>query len=256
MKWQYYLAAGLIGLCLAACSSPAPAPTATPEPTATSVPTALPTPEPTLPPTATAIPTSPICTPLAEHQISALLSLYLTQPFIAPQGANKETGHHGLDFAYYSGGPSGGHINGTPIQSVLDAVVAGAGYNAVYGYYLVTETPWARLPQGAAGLYGMAAGESLYLLYAHLQHPAPFELGEALACAQVLGYVGDSGDRFFVSDPHLHLETRVGASGLRLDPMAYYAIEATEEQKAEYLRWRTSDDFRLADPAALLGLAP
>lgn len=147
VRRQYYLIAGLIAvLLLGACGgrSPEPAPTLEVVPTATAVPAPTSEPQPT--PTETAIALSPICSPLAEHEIATLLSLYLTQPFIPPQGANKETGHHGLDFAYYSGGPTGGHINGTPIQSMLDGVVAGMGYNAVYGYYLITETPFALLP--------------------------------------------------------------------------------------------------------------
>ncbi len=257
MRWQYYLI-GVVAVLLAACAQGAPDPTPTAEPvppTATAV-ASTPTLEPLPTLTQTPIPLSAICSPLAGHEIATLLSLYLTQPFIPPAGANKETGHHGLDFAYYSGGPTGGHVNGTPIQSVLDAVVAGLGYNAVYGNYIITETPFARLPAELAQQYGASPDESLYLLYAHLQQPAPFAVGDALACAQVLGAVGDSGDRFFVSDPHLHLETRVGAAGLRLARMAYYTTTASEEDKAEYMRWRTSDEFRLADPSLLLTYEP
>lgn len=255
VKPQCYLVSAVFVLWLAACSAPPPA-TATALPSATLAPTVTPSPVPSETPTATAIPRSGICTPLAGHDIGTLLSLYMTQPFVPPAGANKETGHHGLDFAYYSGGPTGGHVNGTPVQSVLDGYVAGVGYNAVYGHYLVSETPLEQLPAGVAELYGMQANESLYLLYAHLQQPAPFAVGDGLACAQLLGHVGDSGDRFFVSDPHLHFETRVGAAGLRLGAMAYYTTVATEDEKAEYMRWRTGDEFRLADPSLLLTVAP
>lgn len=253
VRRQYYLIAGLIAvLLLGACGgrSPEPAPTLEVVPTATAVPAPTSEPQPT--PTETAIALSPICSPLAEHEIATLLSLYLTQPFIPPQGANKETGHHGLDFAYYSGGPTGGHINGTPIQSMLDGVVAGMGYNAVYGYYLITETPFALLPAELAEHYEAGADESLYMLYGHMQQPAPLAQGDTVTCGQVVSYVGNSGSQQFSSDPHLHIETRVGAAGQRLAETAYYTADATEAQKAEYLRWRTSDEFRLMDPTILL----
>lgn len=252
VRWQYYLMLGaIVSLLATGCGAARPEPvdlqptpglppidvaTLAPEPVATEVPLQL----------------SPICSPLAEHAISTLLDLYLTQPFIPPLGANKETGHHGLDFAYYHGGPSGGHINGTPIQSVLDAVVVGMGYNAVYGYYVITETPLAQLPAELAELYEADADQSLYLLYAHMQSPAPYSLEEQVPCAAVLGQVGDSGSRQFLTDPHLHLETRLGAPGQRLAPMAFYMADVTEAQREEYMRWRTSDDFRLVDPTILL----
>lgn len=219
-------------------------------PTATAAPTPTREPQPT--PTETVIAQSSICSPLAEHEIATLLSLYQTQPFVPPQGANKETGHHGLDFAYYSGGPTGGHINGTPIQSVLDGVVAGMGYSVVYGYYLIMETPFAQLPAELAEQYAAGAEESLYVLYGHMQQPAPLALGDSVACGQVVSLVGNSGSPQFSSDPHLHIETRVSIAGNRLGEMDYYTVMATDAQKAEYLRWRTSEEFRLADPAPLL----
>lgn len=252
VRWQYYLMLGTI-VCLLAtgCGVTRPDP-ADVEPAPGLPPVELATLAPEPAPTETPPQLSPICSPLAEHVISTLLDLYLTQPFILPLGANKETGHHGLDFAYYHGGPSGGHINGTPIQSVLDAVVVGMGYNAVYGYYVITETPFAYLPAELADLYEANTNESLYLLYAHMQSPALQGLEEQVQCAAVLGQVGDSGSRQFLTDPHLHLETRVGAAGQRLTPMAFYVADATEMQREEYMRWRTGDDFRLVDPTILL----
>lgn len=258
--WQYYLMLGVfVSLLAAACSvaRPKPVPTEaepTAPPTATLAPTL--TPEPTLAPTEEPVTLSSICSPLAEHSISNLLGLYLTQPFIPPQGANKETGHHGLDFAYYHGGPTGGHIEGTPIQSVLDAVVVGSGYNAVYGNYVITETPFALLPAELGEGYQAGEGESLYLLYGHMQQPAPYALGDGVSCAGLLGHVGNSGSQQFTSDPHLHLETRVGASGQTLVEMAFYTSDVTAEQREEYVRWRTSDDFRLVDPTLLLESQP
>lgn len=254
VRRQYYLIVGLIAaLQLAACGGGPPGATEIAAPTLVSTliaPTQAATPSPEEP----AAP-SDICTPLTDHDIGDLLLLYLTQAFSPPLGENKEMGHHGLDFAYYHGGPHDGHIDGTPVQSVLDSVVAGMGYNAVYGYYLITETPFARLPAELAEIYEAGLEESLYLLYAHMQQPAPFELEEELACGQVVGRVGDSGDRYFLTDPHLHLETRVGEAGLRPGPMDFYTPSATAEQRANYELWRSSDTFRLSDPTLLLTYA-
>lgn len=258
VKVQYYLMLGLIVALLATgCGSPRPTATETLPATQLPLPTLPPAPTPLPQPTETPAPRiSAVCTPLADHRIADLLLLYLTQPFIPPQGANRETGHHGLDFAYYHGGPTGGHIDGTVIESVLDAQVAGLGFNAVYGYYLVTETPAQQLPAQLIELYEMQPDQSLYVLYGHMQADAPFALGQPVGCGEFVGRVGDSGSRLFLTDPHLHIETRVGLSGQQLSEMDYYVAEASEAQQAEYIRWRTSDDFRLADPTYLLEYQP
>jgi murein DD-endopeptidase MepM/ murein hydrolase activator NlpD len=192
-----------------------------------------------------------VCSPLQDHALTDLPK-YLTQPFIAPAGENKEQGHHGVDFAYYRRDGVGEHIDGTPIQSVMNGWMAGLGYNPVYGNYLVIETPADWMPAEVAALYGVEPGESLYLLYAHMQDLAPFEIHEPIDCGQVVGLVGDSGDQFFVSDPHLHFETRVGAADYFVEPMSFYDNLATEEEKAEYMKWRTSESFELFDPMPLL----
>lgn len=180
------------------------------------------------------------------------LPKYQTQAFIPPMGENKETGHHGVDFAYYRRDGVGDHIEGTPIQSMLNGTMAGLGFNLVYGNYLIIETPAEWLPADLAALYPIEGGQSLYLLYAHMQELAPFEIRESLDCGQVIGLVGDSGSTYFVSDSHLHLETRLGQAGTFIEPMAYYDTQASEEEKTEYLFWRTSDFFMLFDPWLLL----
>lgn len=238
---------------LAACAAPIAEATSTPSQIAAPSITASlePTATETIAPSATPWPLTDVCSPLQDHALTDLPK-YLTQPFIAPQGANKETGHHGVDFAYYRRDGVGEHIEGTPIQSVLNGFMAGLGYNLVYGNYLVIETPFEWLPADLAALYPISGGESLYLLYAHMQDLAPFEIHEPLDCRQVIGYVGGSGDPFFVSDPHLHIETRIGPADIFIEPMSYYDTLATEDEKTEYLYWRTSDTFRLFDPMILL----
>lgn len=237
------------------------APQATPSPTIAPTQTASSTPAPsataTHPSTATQtpIPISAICSPLADHDLAILMN-YMSQPLIPPLGANKEMGHHGVDFAYYRRDGVGGHIQGTPVQSVLDGVVAGIGYTTVYGNYLIVETRRLNLPVAVVGLYDLKLDQSLYLLYAHMQNPFEFALGQALACGAQIGEVGDSGDPFYSSDPHLHLETRSGPSGIQLAPMDYYNTQASEEEKAEWEFWRSSDTFTLLDPVLLLEASP
>ena len=199
----------------------------------------------------TSIPLTAVCSPLQDHALTDL-PRYVTQPFIPPQGENKETGHHGVDFAYYHRDGVGGPLEGNPIQAVLNGFMAGLGTNTVYGNYLIIETPFEWLPADLAALYPIASGESLYHLYAHMQDRAPFEIHEPLDCGQVIGYVGDSGSEFFVSDPHLHFETRIGPAGIFIEPMDFYNTQATEDEKAEYLYWRTSEIFVLFDPMLLL----
>ena len=241
----------ILAALLAACTSP---PTSTP----TTQPTLAPSPQPSATmaaeptPTGTPIPISSVCTPLRDHAMVDLYK-YVSQPFVAPLGENKELGHHGVDFAYYHRDGVGGPLVGNPIQSVLDGTMAGLGYNAVYGNYLIIETPYERLPVDLAAQYPIHPGESLYLLYAHMQDLAPFEIREPLDCGQQIGTVGKSGRQpDMIAEAHLHLETRVGPSGIFIEPMAFYDTQASEAEKAEYLKWRTSDTFVLFDPMMLV----
>ncbi len=241
---------------LAACanlSTPTTVPTDEPTLTPSPQPSATLTTAPTL--TETTVPVSSVCSPLAGHSFRALKG-YISQGFTAPQGTTDwDGGHHGLDIAYYQRndeGGVGGHINGTPIQSVFDGYVAGFGFASTYGNYLVIETPSMQLPPDLAALFEVENGESLYLLYAHMQQLAPFVLSEPIDCGQQVGNVGNTGDEFFVAEPHLHFETRVGLSDIRLDPMNYYDTHATEKEKTEYRRWRNSEEFRLYNPMLLL----
>lgn len=180
------------------------------------------------------------------------LPKYISQPFIAPLGENKETGHHGVDFAYYRRDGVGDPLEGNPIQSGLNGYMAGLGSNTVYGNYLIIETPYEWLPADLAVLLPISSGESIYHLYAHMQERAPFEIHEPLDCGQVIGTVGDSGSEFYVSDAHLHFETRIAPSGIFIEPMDFYNTQASEEEKAEYVYWRSSETFRLFDPLLLL----
>lgn len=205
-----------------------------------------------LTPSETPIPLTSICSPLRDHALVDLYN-YITQPFIAPLGENKELGHHGVDFGYYHRDGVGGPLEGNPIQSVLDGNMAGLGYNAVYGNYLIIETSFERLPAELAAIYPVRPGESLYLLYAHMQDLAPFEIHEPLDCGQQIGQVGQSGRHpDMIAEAHLHFETRVGPSNMFIEPMAFYDTQATEAEKQEYIKWRSSGMFVPFDPMLLI----
>lgn len=201
---------------------------------------------------ATPWPLSKICSPLTDHALTDLHK-YVTQPFIPPLGENKEKGHHGVDFGYYHRDGVGGPLEGNPIQSVLDGFMAGLGYNPVYGNYLIIETPFERLSADLAALYPIQPGESLYVLYAHMQDLAPFEIHEPLDCGQQIGQVGDSGRHpDLIAEPHLHIETRVGPADYFVEPMSFYDTQASEAEKQEYIKWRSSGMFEPVDPMILI----
>lgn len=245
------LVAGFLVSC-SSQSAPTRIPTQEPSPTVSPQPTTTFTTAPS--PTETPLPISSLCSPLAGHSFLALKG-YISQGFTPPLGTTDwDGGHHGLDIAYYQrndDGGFGGHINGTPIQSVFDGSVAGLGFASTYGNYLIIETPATQLPPDLAAIFEVEEGESVYLLYAHMQELAPFVLSEPIDCGQQIGAVGNTGEEFFVVEPHLHFETRVSASNVRLGTMNYYDTQATEEEKAEYRRWRNSDSFQLFDPMLL-----
>lgn len=251
---QPRLVAVLSFVALSACTL-APVPSATPTyavtstaaitqtPSATPTSTKTPLPSPTLP-SITAI-----CTPLADHELARITD-YISTPFTEPIGSNRETGHHGIDFSYYRKDGVGPPIDGTPIQSMLEGRVVGLGFDRPpYGYMMVVESPFDNLPSALAALYSMQPGMSLYLLYGHMLEAPAFSIGDEVSCGQVLGQVGNTG---FSGNPHLHLETRVGPTGIILPTMAFYETTATLEEQEAYRLWRISGTFALHSPLLLL----
>jgi murein DD-endopeptidase MepM/ murein hydrolase activator NlpD len=105
------------------------------------------------------------------------------------------------------------------------------------------------LPAGVAERIQIEEGESLYVLYAHMERPPSLALGDHLDACQSIGTVGKSGN---AGGAHLHLESRLGPAGTRFSGIAYYKAWATEEQRANYLLWRTSGIFNHFDPMLLL----
>ncbi len=207
-------------------------------------------------PSETPIPISPICSPLEGNDLAILPQIIGGNSYIPPPSPSQwDGGHHGVDFAYYHGGSTGGNIDGTPIQSSLNGYVAAMGYAEIYGNYLIIETPAMQLPADLVALYPIGEEQSLYLLYAHMRDFSFFVMSEPVDCGQVIGYVGMSGGPEHIVQAHLHFETRVGPSGIRLEPMNYYTTAASEEDKAEYELWRKNETFQLYDPMILFNYA-
>ncbi|MDD5367687.1 MAG: peptidoglycan DD-metalloendopeptidase family protein, partial [Anaerolineaceae bacterium] len=238
-------------LLVAGCSSPVVAPLLTP--------TLLPSKTSTraTSPTYTGIPAStllpPSMTPSQASSVSlssplqgialAELPEIVTNPFQFPR-PGQDSGHHGTDFAFYSHG-SFMSILGMPVQAVLPGQVAlVVSDRPPYGNALLIETPIEVLPNGVQrAILQMeptpapttipsltcptvqttptwdAGRQSVYLLYAHLAATPKFQMGDDVEGGEVIDQVGNSG---VSSNPHLHLEVRIGPAGARFTGMSHY----------------------------------
>jgi murein DD-endopeptidase MepM/ murein hydrolase activator NlpD len=285
----------VFSLLLASCAPSTPAvveggaaaePTATPAAEYMHTPaqppqTATPTPTPRLDPspTASASPTEAfaLCSPLEDITLEELGHPdLLKNPFEMPR-PGMDDGHHGADFSYWSRGARK-EMLGLPVYSVLAGRVAGVlpdrppygntiiietAFESVPPHWLdglalpdhvLTPTPSAALLCPSGEYPGLHTGQrSLYLLYAHLNNPPVLEIGEPVACGQAIGEVGTTGNSV---NPHLHLETRAGPSGVTFDAMGHYDNIATEAERLAYCTWRISGIFQMFDPMRLISLQP
>jgi murein DD-endopeptidase MepM/ murein hydrolase activator NlpD len=238
-----------------------PAETATAQPTETSQ-----------PPAVTALPDPLLCSPLQDIPLEQLPQM-VSNPFHPPAPGSDDP-HHGVDLAVVLPNSSIA-ISGHPIQTALAGRVAAVIKDRYpYGNALLVEVPlantatswWApaQLPSPAPTLENHSAltcpadpqataldtgQRSLYVLYAHMLQPVQLKIGDPVACGQVVGAVGSSGNAL---NPHLHFETRVGPSGLRFDSMAHYDNSATSAEMSMYCLWRISGLFQLVDPLKVL----
>lgn len=202
------------------------------------------------PPTISPTPTLAfrMCSPLSIHPLEELPQI-VGSPYNPPPPNKKEERHHGVDFAYYHYGDRDTML-GEPVQSVLPGRVTASLMDCnPYGNFVIIETPRTWLPNEIVERLGIASGQSLYLLYAHLNKPPLVNLGDEVEACQWLGEVGMSG---FTEIPHLHLETRLGPSGKVFAVMRFYDTRATPEEMDNYVLWRTSGDFQHFDPMTLL----
>jgi murein DD-endopeptidase MepM/ murein hydrolase activator NlpD len=251
-------------------TQPPPQLTYTPSPTLTPTITVSPTSEPSLTPT----PVFMVCSPL-EDETFASLPLILTNPLIIPSSFGQDTGHHGVDFAYYRRGDRLS-IEGIEIYAVLSGTtVLTLDDDIPYGYAILIETPLSDLPEPVqsallAGYlpvpddpnYRLYCPEvtrpeqtsefSVYHLYAHMEVRPDYKRGDPIECDATLGTVGNTG---YSSNPHLHLETRLGPAGAQFKTMAHYENTNTPEQMGNYCLWRMSGYYQLFDPFILFDAA-
>ncbi len=286
---RLWLSLAALVLILTGCtttSQPDPTPTLSPLPTASATATIeLPaTPDRstsfTIPPT-TQPPAHPVETEKSPHVCSPLegISLeairdpnLLKTPFEAPP-AGDDGGHFGVDFAYWTS-PEGKPMLGLPVHAIFESRVAGIISNRKpYGNTIILETPLKDLPEEIRerlpaasfqsqptpipartlicpdlSFQGDFSSLSLYHLYAHLNNLPLQRTGETVGCGDQIGEVGSTGNSV---NAHLHLETRIGPSGVTFPGMAHYDHSATPEEMGWYCLWRISGLFQAFDPMVL-----
>ncbi len=248
-----------------------PPPPATPSPTHTPTLTPTSTFTATVAPTHTPEPVFEVCSPLEDETIESLPRI-LVNPLEIPPNFGQDTGHHGVDFAYYQRADRTS-IEGIEIYAIMPGltVLPLTDDDIPYGYALMLETPLSYLPQPLqdrllAGYlpvpedphYRLSCPEvtlpertdsfSIYHLYAHMQASPAFTRDEPVRCGERLGTVGNTG---YSSNPHLHLETRLGPSGAQFESMAHYEVTNTPDQWGNYCLWRMSGYYQLFDPFLL-----
>ena len=221
--------------------SAAPIPSATPNPTlvqttvSSSIPKATPT-EAVL-----------LCSPLELHPLEELAEI-IGDAYDPPRPGREER-HHGIDFGYYHYQERDSML-GEPVQSILPGQVASVLTGQYpYGNMVMIEIGAADFPVDLSEGIEIPAGQSLYILYAHLDQPPEVNLGDRVAACQSLGVVGMSGN---TDIPHLHIETRLGPAGQVFESMRFYDTRATQAEMDAYVLWRTSGIFQHFDPLLLL----
>jgi murein DD-endopeptidase MepM/ murein hydrolase activator NlpD len=253
----------------------------TAEPTASTpfvVPTIIPTAIPVQNPAPVSVAAQPaltkkvtISSPLQGFEIANLTELISQEFKIPPPG--EDSGHHGVDFAFWSRGNK--PILGNPILAVFPGKIAmsDSQEKPPYGFALLIETPLETLPQNIIHAIKIptqpigttinnklncpdlskdswnTTSKSLYTLYGHMVNAPGFKTGESIQAGQNIGFVGNSG---YSTAPHLHLEMRIGPSGAAFSNMGHYDPNTTEEDRHNYCNWRVSGVFQMFDPMELL----
>jgi murein DD-endopeptidase MepM/ murein hydrolase activator NlpD len=197
--------------------------------------------------TPTSLPVFHPCSPLNGTPLQELPEI-ISDPYHPPP-MGKDDRHQGVDFSYYRRGERTS-IEGVTIQSVLPGRVAASIHESFpFGNFVIIETSEAGLPAEVRQRFAISAGESLYILYAHMQALPQVLLGDQVQACQALGEVGKSGN---AGVAHLHLEMRHGPAGAQFPVMAYYLASNTLTERANYLKWATSGAFLHFDPMDLL----
>lgn len=223
--------------------NPSPEPTSTSTPTIQEASAIKPTPE------STTLPAAQICSPLEIHPLEELTAI-IGDAYDPPRPGREER-HHGIDFGYYHFQDRDSML-GEPVQSMLPGVVASVlNGQYPYGNMVIVETDRTNFPDSLSDRIDIPPGQSLYVLYAHLDKTPLVNLGDRVAGCQQLGEVGMSGN---TDIPHLHIETRLGPTGQVFESMRFYDTRASQEEMDAYVLWRTSGIFQHFDPLQLLGL--
>jgi murein DD-endopeptidase MepM/ murein hydrolase activator NlpD len=188
-----------------------------------------------------------LCSPLEIHPLAELPEII--GDHYDPPRPGREERHHGIDFGYYHYQERDSML-GEPVQSVLAGQVASVLTGQYpYGNMVIVETDFSDIPPELGDEIEIPEGQSLYMLYAHLDQPPEVNLGDQLVACQSLGVVGMSGN---TDIPHLHLETRWGPPGQVFESMRFYDTRATQAEMDAYVLWRTSGVFQHFDPLYLL----
>jgi hypothetical protein len=276
----------LLFFCLTGCASPTQPATPTLAQTETSQPAILTIPStvtssPFLIKTSTATitpsPALQLCSPLAGIEIAELPQL-MTGDLFKPPLPGRDDGHHGVDFAFYRHGTLTTML-GLPVEAILAGRVAAViADRKPYGNAIIIETPLQGLPIEWSGTIKLPTSaptvqpdprltcpkpqsepwlvsqtRSLYHLYAHLNKLPDLKVGQQVACGEVIGEVGTTGNSV---NPHLHLETRLGPSGVSFSSLGYYDTRLNEEERSNYCTWRVSGWFQMFDPMNLFRQVP
>jgi murein DD-endopeptidase MepM/ murein hydrolase activator NlpD len=220
---------------------------ATTNPTVTLTPTQVPAPATATIPPATPTSVISLCSPLGIHPLEELPSI-IGDPYDPPRPGREER-HHGIDFGYYHYQDRDSML-GEPVQSVLEGKVATVlDGQYPYGNMVIIETAEEQIPEELYEGVDFPNGQSLYILYAHLDQPPEVVLGDRVGACQPLGVVGMSGN---TDIPHLHIETRWGPPGQVFESMRFYDTRAAQAEMDAYVLWRTSGVFQHFDPLYLL----
>jgi murein DD-endopeptidase MepM/ murein hydrolase activator NlpD len=109
------------------------------------------------------------------------------------------------------------------------------------------EYPYGSLPAAVQGDLGLSEGQSLYMLYAHMQNAPALFAGDTVQPGQIIGNVGSTGNS---TGAHLHLETRTGKTGSL--PLGDMCTDAScSLGSARFNTWYNSGRFESFDPATL-----
>lgn len=217
-----------------------------------------------------------ICSPLVDYPIENLVDL-ISNPYNPPTPGSDDP-HQGVDFSVIDPDLRIA-LKGSAVQAILAGeIVMLMNDRFPYGNAVLVETTFDKLPvgwveklknQNQPDLFGTnpsltcptgwnLPGQdnndlSFYILYAHLDTLAVYDLGDQVDCCDELGSIGDSGNALA---PHLHIEMRYGYSSGIEGSMAHYDVRSDEQEMSNYCRWRVSGWFRLLDPMDLFFTNP